>query len=581
MVTWSSKAEKWLSHKNLDKELKNLLLDMDRHKLEDCFYKDLEFGTGGIRGELGPGTNRMNIYTVRKAAKGLADYISQKGESAKKRGFVIAYDCRRKSAEFAMEAAKTAGMQGIKVYLFHELRPTPELSFAVRHLNAIAGIMITASHNPPEYNGFKVYGEDGGQITPSAAEEITGYISGIKDEIAVQVMDEEVLKSKGLLTFIGEEIDNAYLEKLKTIQLDNNLARKEGKDLKIVFSPLHGTAERLVCEGLQAFSFHNITLVKEQAEPDPDFRTVESPNPEEHAAFKMAIQYGKRMDADILMATDPDADRLGVAVKNEQGDYEILTGNQLGAIMLYYLLSEKKKLGILPKNGAVIKTIVTSDIGRAIAEDFGITVIDTLTGFKYIGEKIKEFEENRDYLFQFGYEESYGYLIGDFVRDKDAVQAAVFAAEVAAYYKSKGKTLFDALYDLYARYGYYQESLQSILLKGKEGSEEIAGVLTYLRVNPPKEIAGLKINLIEDFKLGTMLDLLTGQEKLTQLPKTNMIKFYLQDGSWFAIRPSGTEPKLKIYFSVNSFSKKWSERFLIKLEKEVMNEIEKVRNLKK
>ncbi|WP_370223711.1 phospho-sugar mutase [Cytobacillus sp.] len=580
-MTWSSKAEKWLSHKNLDKELKNLLLDMDRHKLEDCFYKDLEFGTGGIRGELGPGTNRMNIYTVRKAAKGLADYISQKGESAKKRGFVIAYDCRRKSAEFAMEAAKTAGMQGIKVYLFHELRPTPELSFAVRHLNAIAGIMITASHNPPEYNGFKVYGEDGGQITPSAAEEITGYISGIKDEIAVQVMDEEVLKSKGLLTFIGEEIDNAYLEKLKTIQLDNNLARKEGKDLKIVFSPLHGTAERLVCEGLQAFSFHNITLVKEQAEPDPDFRTVESPNPEEHAAFKMAIQYGKRMDADILMATDPDADRLGVAVKNEQGDYEILTGNQLGAIMLYYLLSEKKKLGILPKNGAVIKTIVTSDIGRAIAEDFGITVIDTLTGFKYIGEKIKEFEENRDYLFQFGYEESYGYLIGDFVRDKDAVQAAVFAAEVAAYYKSKGKTLFDALYDLYARYGYYQESLQSILLKGKEGSEEIAGVLTYLRVNPPKEIAGLKINLIEDFKLGTMLDLLTGQEKLTQLPKTNMIKFYLQDGSWFAIRPSGTEPKLKIYFSVNSFSKKWSERFLIKLEKEVMNEIEKVRNLKK
>lgn len=581
MVTWSSKAEKWLSHKNLDKELKNLLLDMDRHKLEDCFYKDLEFGTGGIRGELGPGTNRMNIYTVRKAAKGLADYISQKGESAKKRGFVIAYDCRRKSAEFAMEAAKTAGMQGIKVYLFHELRPTPELSFAVRHLNAIAGIMITASHNPPEYNGFKVYGEDGGQITPSAAEEITGYISGIKDELAVQVMDEEVLKSRRLLTFIGEEIDNAYLEKLKTIQLDNNLARKEGKDLKIVFSPLHGTAERLVCEGLQAFSFHNITLVKEQAEPDPDFRTVESPNPEEHAAFKMAIQYGKRMDADILMATDPDADRLGVAVKNEQGDYEILTGNQLGAIMLYYLLSEKKKLGILPKNGAVIKTIVTSDIGRAIAEDFGITVIDTLTGFKYIGEKIKEFEENRDYLFQFGYEESYGYLIGDFVRDKDAVQAAVFAAEVAAYYKSKGKTLFDALYDLYARYGYYQESLQSILLKGKEGSEEIAGVLTYLRVNPPKEIAGLKINLIEDFKLGTMLDLLTGQEKLTQLPKTNMIKFYLQDGSWFAIRPSGTEPKLKIYFSVNSFSKKWSERFLIKLEKEVMNEIEKVRNLKK
>ena len=575
-MTWNSKAEKWLSQKNLDPELKNLLLNMDQHKLEDCFYKDLEFGTGGIRGELGPGTNRMNIYTVRKAAKGLADYIEKKGETAKKRGIVIAYDCRRQSAEFAMEAAKTAGMQGIKVYLFQELRPTPELSFAVRHLNASAGIMITASHNPPDYNGLKVYGEDGGQIIPSDAEKITSYINRVEDELTVQVMNEEDLIRKGLLTFIGEEIDHAYLERLKTIQLDQNIARKEGTNLKIVFSPLHGTAEKLVCEGLKAFGFHNITLVTEQAEPDPDFSTVESPNPEEHAAFKMAIQYGKRMDADILMATDPDADRLGVAAKNENGDYEILSGNQLGAIMLHYLLSQKEKQGKLPKNGAVIKTIVTSDIGRAIAEDFGLTVIDTLTGFKYIGEKIKEFEGNREYLFQFGYEESYGYLIGDFVRDKDAVQAAVFAAEVAAYYKSKGKTLFDALYELYARYGYYQESLKSLTLKGKEGTEKIARILNEFRKNPPEEIAGVKVATFEDFQISKRLQFLTGHEEYINLPKSNVIKFSLKDNSWISIRPSGTEPKVKFYFSVNSYTKDMSERILKQLEYSLMQKVEEL-----
>ncbi|KAF0817839.1 Phosphoglucomutase [Bacillus sp. ZZV12-4809] len=575
-MTWNSKAEKWLSQKNLDPELKNLLLNMDQHKLEDCFYKDLEFGTGGIRGELGPGTNRMNIYTVRKAAKGLADYIEKKGETAKKRGIVIAYDCRRQSAEFAMEAAKTAGMQGIKVYLFQELRPTPELSFAVRHLNASAGIMITASHNPPEYNGFKVYGEDGGQIIPSDAEKITSYINRVEDELTVQVMNEEDLIRKGLLTFIGEEIDHAYLERLKTIQVDQNIARKEGTNLKIVFSPLHGTAEKLVCEGLKAFGFLNITLVTEQAEPDPDFSTVESPNPEEHAAFKMAIQYGKRMDADILMATDPDADRLGVAAKNENGDYEILSGNQLGAIMLHYLLSQKEKQGKLPKNGAVIKTIVTSDIGRAIAEDFGLTVIDTLTGFKYIGEKIKEFEGNREYLFQFGYEESYGYLIGDFVRDKDAVQAAVFAAEVAAYYKSKGKTLFDALYDLYARYGYYQESLKSLTLKGKEGTEKIARILNEFRKNPPEEIAGVKVATFDDFQISKRLQFLTGHEEYINLPKSNVIKFSLKDNSWISIRPSGTEPKVKFYFSANSYTKDMSERILKQLEYSLMQKVEEL-----
>ncbi|CAM3867959.1 phospho-sugar mutase [Cytobacillus oceanisediminis] len=577
IVTWKAKAEKWLAYKDLDKELMKLLLNMDHQSLEDSFYKDLEFGTGGIRGELGPGTNRMNIYTVRRAAKGLAEYICQKGETAKTRGIVIAYDCRRKSEEFALEAAKTAGMLGIKVYLFDELRPTPELSFAVRYLNASAGIVITASHNPPEYNGLKVYGEDGGQITPSAAQKITGFIKRVEDELSIQVMDVNELQNRGLLTFIGEEIDNAYLEKLKTIQLNKHIAREDGNNVKIVFTPLHGTAKNLVCEGLQALGFSKITLVKEQEEPDSEFRTVASPNPEEHSAFKLAIQYGTEIDADILMATDPDADRLGVAVRNGQGKYAILTGNQLGAIMLHYLLTQKKKHGILPENGAVIKTIVTSEIGRAIATDFGIKTIDTLTGFKYIGEKIKEFEETKQHIFQFGYEESYGYLIGDFVRDKDAVQAAVFAAEVAAYYKSKGKTLFDGLHDLYRKYGFYLESLISITLKGKEGAEEISDILKSFRENPPKKVAGIKITIIEDYHIGKRFNVLTGQVENIHLPKSNVLKLYLQDDSWISLRPSGTEPKIKLYFSVKSLSENQSAKLLERLENEVINKIEKIK----
>nr|WP_251025694.1 phospho-sugar mutase [Bacillus sp. ISL-47] len=556
--------------------MKKLLLTIDQHTLEDCFYKDLEFGTGGIRGELGAGTNRMNIYTVRKAAKGLADYISQKGEQAKKRGIVIAYDCRRKSDEFAMEVAKTVGKEGIHVYLFHELRPTPELSFAVRYLNASAGVVITASHNPPEYNGFKVYGEDGGQIIPSVAAVITSFINKNDDELSIQVADEKEMQDSGLLTFIGKEIDQAYLEKLKTIQLNRKISKQAGKDLKIVFSPLHGTARDLVYSGLQAFGFSNITLVKEQEEPDSEFSTVVSPNPEEHAAFEMAIQYGKQLDADILMATDPDADRLGVAAKNEQGNYEILTGNQLGAIMLHYLLSQKKRNGTLPNNGAVMKTIVTSEIGRAIANDFGIKTIDTLTGFKYIGEKIKEFEESGEHLFQFGYEESYGYLIGDFVRDKDAVQAAVFAAEAAAYYKSNDKTLYEALDEIYKQYGFYRESMKSITLKGKEGTEKISQILNFFRTNPPIKIEEVNITSIEDYQSSKRVHLLTGREESLNLPKSNVLKFYLADGSWFTIRPSGTEPKIKFYFSVKGSTKAKSEHLLNQLENGVMDIVKAV-----
>jgi len=580
-MTWRDKVEKWLSYEKLDLELKEMLMKRlnDKQNLEDSFYKNLEFGTGGMRGEIGPGTNRMNIYTVRKAAEGLSCYIADQGETVKERGLVIAYDCRHRSYEFALEVAKTVGRHGIKIYLFDKLCPTPQLSFAVRHLNAFAGVVITASHNPAEYNGFKVYGEDGGQIPPSAANKVIQYIQTIENELTVEVMKESELLSKGILTYIGEEIDNEYIEKLKTIQLNRKLINKVGKDLKIVFTPLHGTGNKLIRRGLQTFGFENITIVKEQEAPDPNFSTVKSPNPEEHAAFKMAIQYGKEIDADILMGTDPDADRLGVAVKNKNGQYVILSGNQLGALMLHYLLTQKEEQGILPPNGAVIKTIVTSEIGRDIASDFGLTTIDTLTGFKFIGEKIKEFEQTKKYTFQFGYEESYGYLIGDFVRDKDAVQSAVFIAEVAAFYKAQGKTLYEGLDEIFKKYGFYKESLYSLTLTGKEGIEKISNILTLFRSTPPKEIAGVKIIDIEDYESSTCTSLQTGNKITINLPKSNVLKFHLSDGSWFTIRPSGTEPKIKFYFAVKSSSLYESEKLLKRLQNHVMKTVKRIASL--
>lgn len=438
MAKWKENYQRWISKEDIDQELKQQLLEKadNELELEDCFYKSLEFGTGGMRGEIGPGTNRMNIYTIRKASEGLARYIESFGEEAKRRGVVIAYDSRHKSPQFAMEAAKTIATHGIQTYVFDELRPTPELSFAVRYLNAFSGVVITASHNPPEYNGFKVYGEDGGQIPPKIADEIIKKVNEVENELEVAVENEDILKQKGLIKIIGAEIDEAYNEKIKTISLNPNLAKEV--DVKVVFTPLHGTANKPVRRALQSLGYQNVTVVKEQELPDPNFSTVASPNPEEHAAFELAIREGKRIDADILIGTDPDADRLGVAVKNDKGEYIVLTGNQTGAILLNYILSEKKKKGLLPENGVVLKTIVTSEIGRAIAEEYGLKTIDTLTGFKFIGEKIKEFEQTKQYKFQFGYEESYGYLIGDFARDKDAVQAAVLAVEVCAFYKKKG-----------------------------------------------------------------------------------------------------------------------------------------------
>lgn len=573
-MSWKEKNEKWLSYPHLDEQLKQQLLSMqtDEKLLEDSFYKNLEFGTGGMRGEIGPGTNRMNIYTIRKASEGLARYIVEQGEEAKERGIVIAYDSRHKSPEFALEVAKTVGKHGIRAYLFKELRPTPELSFAVRYLGAFAGVVITASHNPPEYNGFKVYGEDGGQIPPAIADVLIEYVNAVEDELAVDVASEQELLETGLLTYIGEEMDEAYIAQLKTIQLNPELVASVAQNLNIVFSPLHGTANMLVRKGLEAFGFKNVTVVKEQEHPDPNFSTVVSPNPEEHAAFALAIEYGEKINADILMATDPDADRLGVAVKNQDGEYVVLTGNQMGALMLEYLLSQKQAKGILPTNGVVLKTIVTSEIGRAIAAHYGLETIDTLTGFKFIGEKIGEFERTKEYTFQFGYEESYGYLIGDFVRDKDAVQSAIFAAEVAAYYKAQGKTLYEGLIDIFEKYGYYKESLRSLTLKGKEGAEQIAHIMSSFRHHPLREVAGVAVVAVEDYAVSKRWE--RGIEQSLCLPRSNVLKYELANGSWFCVRPSGTEPKAKFYFGVKGKSQQESDMLLMQLEQAVMSLVE-------
>lgn len=574
-MDWETVYEKWQQKEDLNEYLKKQLeaISDDRTLLEDCFYKNLEFGTGGMRGELGPGTNRLNIYTIRKATAGLAQYILDNGRKAAERGVVIAHDSRHFSAEFTMEAAKTLGTYGIKSYVFESLRPTPLLSFAVRYLHAFSGIVITASHNPPQYNGYKVYNEFGGQLPPAEADKVIHYVSEVKDELSLQVADEQQLKAKGLLEIIGKKVDDAYQEQLKTLSLNPDVIKQTADDLKIVFTPLHGTSYHPVTDGLKNWGFANVTVVKEQAEPDPEFSTVKSPNPEEHAAFELAIQYGEKIGADILLGTDPDSDRLGVAVKNNEGAYTVLTGNQTGAILLHYLLTQKKAKGELPENGIVIKTIVTSEIGRAIAASFGLPTIDTLTGFKFIGEKIHEYELSHAHTFLFGYEESYGYLIGSFVRDKDAVQACVFAAEAAAYYKSQGKSLYDALQDIFKQYGYYREGLESLTLKGIRGKEEIEAILADFRSNPPAEMAGSSVRVIEDYQLSEHIDTVSGKKETITLPKSNVLKYRLEDDSWFCLRPSGTEPKIKFYFGIKGNNETDSERKLEALKTAVMDRV--------
>ncbi|UOE95401.1 phospho-sugar mutase [Alkalihalobacillus sp. LMS39] len=574
-MDWRKEYDKWKSNYALDQELKAALQKLEGNEvaLEDCFYKNLEFGTGGMRGEIGPGPNRMNTYTIRKAAEGLARYIEGFGEEAKKKGVVIAYDSRHKSPEFALEAALTLGNHGIQTYIFQELRPTPELSFAVRHLQAYAGIVITASHNPPEYNGFKVYGPDGCQLPPGPADALVEKVNEVEDELAIEVGNENELKASQLLKVIGEEVDFAYNTELQTIIVNPELVQENGKDVSIVFTPLHGTANIPVKRIFETTGFTNVEIVKEQELPDPNFSTVSSPNPEEHAAFALAIQLGKRTQADVLIATDPDADRVGVATKNHDGEYQVLTGNQTGALMLDYILSQKKEQGVLPSNGVVLKTIVTSDIGRSIAQHYGIECVDTLTGFKFIGEKINEYKVENSKTFLFGYEESYGYLIGDFVRDKDAVQACLMAAEITAYYKQRGMTLYDGLLEVFEKYGFYQEGLQSLTLKGKAGVEKIQSILAHFRSNPITSIAGQKVTFAEDFLSSERLYLDTNQKEIIDLPVSNVLKYTLVDGTWVCMRPSGTEPKIKFYFSVKRDTLIESQSWLETVKQELMKQV--------
>lgn len=513
-------------------------------EIEDRFYQTVPFGTGGMRGLLGAGTNRMNIHTIRLVAEGLACQIESQGELAKVRGVVIAYDTRTFSQQFAYETAGVLAMHGIQSYVFKESRPTPELSFAVRYLNAVAGVVITASHNPKQYNGFKVYGEDGAQLTPEFADEIVRHMNEVKDIFSIQSMQKEELFTSSYCAEILERVDDAYANALKTLQQRDEV----NKDIQIVYTPLHGSGLVPTMRALKDARFSKVSTVEEQSVQDGTFPTVLYPNPEEKAAFELAIKLGKKTDAELLLATDPDADRLGVAVKSVRG-YKLLTGNQLGALLLHYILSSQKEKGTLPDNGVIIKTIVTSELGTAIANSFGVSTVNTLTGFKFIAEKIEEYEQTSEYTYLFGYEESYGYLAGSFVRDKDAIQIALLTAEMAAYYKEKGFTLHDALENIYKQYGYYQEKLLSYTFEGMEGQQKISSIMEIFRHNPPRELNGVLVRRFEDYLTGHAMLADGGEVQLT-LPKANVIKMILDDDSWICIRPSGTEPKCKVYLAV-------------------------------
>lgn len=572
-MSWKETYKTWNDFTDLDPTLKEELtaLKEDESTLEDAFYAPLEFGTAGMRGVIGVGINRMNQYTIRQATKGLALFMEQNGEEAMKRGVAIAYDSRHQSPEFALEAAKTLGVHGIPSYVFESLRPTPELSFAVRHLNTFAGIMITASHNPPEYNGYKVYGEDGGQMPPKDADALTSFVRSIENSLSIEVLSKEELEEKKLLTMLGEDVDKVYLDHVKEVTVDPEMIERIGSDMKLVYTPLHGTGKMLGERALANAGFTGITLVPEQAIADPDFPTVKSPNPEEPGAFEYAIKLGKEIDADVLVATDPDADRLGIAVKTAAGDYEVLTGNQIASLMLHYLLTAQKNNGTLPENGAVLKSIVSSELPTVIAESFGVKMVDVLTGFKFIAEKIEQYETDNSHTFLFGFEESYGYLVKSFVRDKDAIQALVLIAEVAAYYKEKELTLYDGLQELYATYGYFNEKTISVKMAGIEGSEKIKALMKRFRDQAPTEFNNIKVTEVEDFKTSTKT-LADGSSEAIEMPAADVLKYTMEDGSWIAIRPSGTEPKIKFYIGAKAETNEESTVKVADFEK-VINEL--------
>lgn len=567
-MTYTENFQKWLDFEQLPDYLRQELLSMDEKTKEDAFYTNLEFGTAGMRGYIGAGTNRINIYVVRQATEGLAKLIETKGEEAKKRGVAIAYDSRHFSPEFAFESAQVLAQHGIKSYVFEALRPTPELSFAVRHLNAYAGIMVTASHNPAPFNGYKVYGQDGGQLPPADADALTDFIRAIENPFAVELADLDESKSAGLIQVIGEDVDIEYLREVKDVNINQDLINNFGKDMKIVYTPLHGTGEMLTRRALAQAGFESVVVVESQAKAEPDFSTVKSPNPESQAAFALAEELGREVDADVLVATDPDADRLGVEIRQPDGSYKNLSGNQIGAIIAKYILEAHKTAGTLPENAALAKSIVSTELVTKIAESYGATMFNVLTGFKFIAEKIQEFEEKHNHTYMFGFEESFGYLIKPFVRDKDAIQAVLLVAEIAAYYRSRGLTLADGIDEIYKEYGYFAEKTISVTLSGVDGAAEIKKIMDKFRENGPKQFNNTDIVLLEDFQKQTATKNDGTISNLTT-PPSNVLKYTLADDSWIAVRPSGTEPKIKFYIATVGNDLADAETKIANIEKEI------------
>lgn len=567
-MTYTENFQKWLDFEQLPDYLRQELLSMDEKTKENAFYTNLEFGTAGMRGYIGAGTNRINIYVVRQATEGLAKLIETKGEEAKKRGVAIAYDSRHFSPEFAFESAQVLAQHGIKSYVFEALRPTPELSFAVRHLNAYAGIMVTASHNPAPFNGYKVYGQDGGQLPPADADALTDFIRAIENPFAVELADLDESKSAGLIQVIGEDVDIEYLREVKDVNINQDLINNFGKDMKIVYTPLHGTGEMLTRRALAQAGFESVVVVESQAKADPDFSTVKSPNPESQAAFALAEELGREVDADVLVATDPDADRLGVEIRQPDGSYKNLSGNQIGAIIAKYILEAHKTAGTLPENAALAKSIVSTELVTKIAESYGATMFNVLTGFKFIAEKIQEFEEKHNHTYMFGFEESFGYLIKPFVRDKDAIQAVLLVAEIAAYYRSRGLTLADGIDEIYKEYGYFAEKTISVTLSGVDGAAEIKKIMDKFRENGPKQFNNTDIVLLEDFQKQTATKNDGTISNLTT-PPSNVLKYTLADDSWIAVRPSGTEPKIKFYIATVGNDLADAETKIANIEKEI------------
>ena len=568
-MDYREKYNIWLTSDRINEDTKRELKDIkDDKEIEDRFYKDLEFGTGGLRGIIGAGSNRMNIYTVSKATQGFANYLNDSFENP---SVAIAYDSRNMSKEFAKATALTLAANNIKVYLFESLRPTPMLSFTVRHLNCKGGVVITASHNPKEYNGYKVYDEFGGQVTDLKASKIINCVNDIKDFSEIKTINENDAIDKGLLVYIGEDVDKAYIEKVKGLAIRDELVKEKAKDLKIIYTPIHGSGNIPVRRVLKELGYENVLVVKEQELPDGNFKTAPYPNPENPNVFEIALEMAKTENPDIIFGTDPDCDRIGVVVKDSDGEYKVLTGNQTGLLLTDYILNSLKETGKLPQNGVVIKTIVTTEGAREIANHYGVEILDVLTGFKYIGEKIREFKESGDKTYIFGFEESYGYLAGDFVRDKDAVIAGMLISEMTLYYKQKGLSLAEGLTKLYEKFGFFKEELVSIELKGKEGQEKIASCIEALRNAKLTEVSGDKIKTRLDYKLSIEENLDTNIKSVIELPKSNVLKFIFENGSSFVVRPSGTEPKMKVYLAVKGNSLDGAQKDMVRFKENVMN----------